>query len=63
MQRDNDAFYKRKIEILESQNIELHKENSKLKELLLKFVPNVLQDYLNLRPKKDNKIKHKGYHH
>lgn len=62
MQSDNEAFYKRKIEILESRNIELHKENSKLKELLLKFVPNVLQDYLNLKPKKDNKIKPKGYH-
>lgn len=62
MQSDNNAFYKRKIEILESQNRQLHNENSKLKELLLKFVPNVLQDYLNLKPKKDNKIKPKGYH-
>ena len=49
MQSDNNAFYNRKIEILESRNRELHNENSKLKELLLKFVPNVLQDYLNLK--------------
>lgn len=62
MQSDNNAFYNRKIEILESRNRELHSENSKLKELLLKFVPNVLQDYLNLKQKKDNKIKPKGYH-
>jgi hypothetical protein len=62
MQSDNNAFYNRKIEILESRNRELHNENSKLKELLLKFVPNVLQDYLNLKQKKDNKIKPKGYH-
>ena len=30
---------------------------SKLKELLLKFVPNVLQDYLNLK-QKQNSIQH-----
>lgn len=60
MQSDNNAYFKRKIEILENQNLELRKENSKLKDLLLKYVPNVLHEFLNL---KDNKIKkNKGYH-
>lgn len=62
MQSDNNAFYKRKIEILESQNNELRNENSKLKDLLLKYVPNVLHNFLNLNSKKDKKIKNKGYH-
>ena len=62
MQSDNNAFYKHKIEILESRNKELHNENSKLKDLLLKYVPNVLQDFLNLTQKRDKKIKNKGYH-
>lgn len=62
MQNDNDAFYKRKIEILKSQNNELRKENSKLKDLLLKYVPNVLHDFFNLKQKNDKKIKKNGYH-